>query len=109
MTAPTHALYETSPVAATEVTVYTSAARTLVDRITSFGLAAVPGDVTIKYVSAGAAAAAGHTLAKKTFGQNESFAWPELTGHTLEAGDFISVLGSVASGTNLRISGRLVT
>lgn len=106
MSVLTSCLFETAFVPNAETTVYTGG-RTIIDKMTSYGVLA--GDVTIKLVQSGGTAGTAHTLAKKTFNVGESYTWPEIVGHTLEPGDFISVLASVASAATLRIGGRKVS
>lgn len=108
MSVTTSCLYETAYAPNSETTVYTSTGlRTIVDKLTSYATGAV--DVTLRIVPSGGSAGASNALAKKTFTAGESYTWPELVGHTLEAGDFISVLASAASTATLRIGGRKVT
>lgn len=107
MAVTTTALFETAAAPAVETTVYTSTATTLIDKLTSYGTAA--GDLTLKLVPSGGTAASANILAKKTFAVGESYTWPELVGHTLMPGDFISAIASTTSAINLRISGRRIT
>ena len=108
MSVTTSCLYESAAVPNAETAAYTSTSvRTLLDKFTSYGVAAA--DVTIKLVQSGGTAGSTHIMAKKTFAVGESYTWPELVGHTLEPGDFISILCSAATSVNLRISGRKVT
>ena len=108
MSVKTNCLYETGAAPNAETTIYTSTGLlTIIDKLTSYGVAVA--DVTLKLVPSGGSAATANIMAKKTFAIGESYTWPELVGHTLAPGDFISVLASVASAVNLRISGRQVT
>lgn len=108
MAVTTSCLYETAGSPAVETTVFTSTGlATLIDKLTSYGVAA--GDLTIKLVPSGGSAGSANILAKKTFAVGEAYTWPEIVGHTLLPGDFISIISSVANSVNLRISGRRIT
>lgn len=108
MSVTTTALFQTAAVPAAETTIYTSSGlSTLLDKLTSYATAA--GDVTLKLVPSAGTAGSTHILAKKTFALGESYTWPELVGHTLAPGDFISAVASSSPAVNLRISGRRIT
>lgn len=107
MTVTTSCLYETGAAPNAETTGYTATTRTIIDKCSSYGVAVA--DLTIKLVPSGGAAATANIVEKKTHALAESHSWPGIVGHTLEVGDFISVLASAAASVNLRISGRKVT
>lgn len=107
MAVTTTALFQAAAAPATETTIYTSTAMTLIDKLSSYGTAA--GDLTLKLVPSGGTAASANIMAKKTFAVGESYTWPELVGHTLMPGDFISAIASASPAVNLRISGRRIT
>ncbi len=108
MSVTSSCLFEAASAPSAETTIYTSTgARTMLDKLTSYGVAAA--DLTLKIVANGGSAATSNILAKKTFAIGEAYTWPELVGHTLEPGDFISAIASAGSSVNLRVSGRKVT
>lgn len=107
MTVAVSALVETGYAPNSETTVYTADLRTIIDRCTGYGVAVA--DLTIKLVASGDSAGADNVMEKKTFAIGDSYSFPGIVGHVLEPGDFISVLASVGSAVNLRISGRKVT
>jgi len=45
----------------------------------------------------------------RTIAPDETYTCPELIGHVLEAGDFISTLASAATSLTIRCSGREIT
>lgn len=107
MSAETHTLFETAAAPAAETSVYPSTARTIIDKCSGYGFAA--GTLTIKLVPSGGSAGNSNIMEIKAFNVGESYTFPGIVGHTLEAGDFISVIASGANLVNLRISGRKVT
>lgn len=108
MTVQTHCIVETVATLAAETNVYTSPAgiRTIIDKMTGYATAA--GTLTVKLVPSGGSAGTANVQASKTFALGDSYSWPEIVGQTLEPGDFISVLGTVAAAVNFRASGRTV-
>lgn len=92
-----------------ETTEYTAASgtRTILDKFT--GYSATGGTLTVKLVPNGGAAAATNIIVAKTLAAGESYTFPELVGHVLEAGGFISAICSAATNTVIRASGREVT
>lgn len=107
MTVTVATLYESAAAPNAQTTVYTAAVRTIIDKCTGYGVLAA--DLTINLVPNGGSAASANVMEKKTFGIGESYTYPGIVGHTLEVGDFISVVASLATSVNLRISGRKVT
>jgi hypothetical protein len=108
MSVTTRAIYETAALLAAQSTLYTSTGvRTIIDKITVYATNVCT--VTINLVPSGGSAATANVMATKTFAVGEAYIWPEIVGHTLEPGDFVSVLSSAAPGGNIRISGRQVT
>lgn len=109
MTVTISALVEAAHAANAQTTVYTSAAgvRTILDKFTGYGTAAAT--LTVNIVPSGGAAAAGNVIVVKTFVVGEAYTFPELVGHVLEPGDFLSVLASAATSIVTRASGRKVS
>lgn len=108
MTVTVTALVETGYAAAGETTVYTATGkRAILDKVT--GYSAAGGTLTLKLVPSGGAAGAGNIVVAKTFAAGEVYTFPELVGHVLSPGDFISELSGGASTVVRRISGREVT
>lgn len=109
MTTITKCLVETKYLEASETTQYTAptGTRTIIDKVTAFSAAG--GSVTLRAVPNGDTAGASNQMVAKTLAANESYTFPELVGHTLNSGDFISGAAGGANTVVIRISGREVT
>lgn len=62
--------------------------------------------IAVNLVPSGGAASGANLRKSKTLGPGESYTFPEVVGHTLKAGDFISTIASVASKVSIMASGR---
>ena len=93
-----------------ETTEYTAATgvRTIVDKFTAYN-GGSSATITVKLVPNGGAAGASNTIVVKTIAPGVTEMFPEIVGHSLEAGGFISVLCSAASTVVIRATGREVT
>lgn len=91
-----------------QTTQYTASAgvRVILDKITTTNHSGAPATVTLYKVPSGGAAGVSNLVKAKTLAAGESYTWPELVGHTLNAGDFISGICTVAAAVNISISGR---
>jgi hypothetical protein len=78
--------------------------RTIIDKFTARSVAG--STLSINIVASGGAAGATNLIATKTLAAGEHYTFPELVGHVLNAGDFISTICTVATDTVIRISGR---
>lgn len=95
-----------------ETTQYTSApsVRTIVDKFTATNTTGTAATLTIRLVPSGGSAGASNTvLSAKSLAAGETYNCPEVVGHVLEAGDFISTLAGTAAAITIRASGRQVT
>lgn len=87
-----------------------SGVRTIIDKFTGTNTTGVAATLTVKLVQNGGAASAANTIvASKTMQPNETYTFPELVGHVLAPGDFISTLAGTAAAITIRASGREVT
>jgi hypothetical protein len=107
MTTLNKCLVETKYAENAETTQYTATTRTIIDKVTAFSAAG--GTIAIKLVPNGGSAGASNLVVTKTLAANESYTFPEVVGHTLNAGDFISALAGAANTVVIRISGREIT
>lgn len=109
MTTISKCLVETKYAENAETTQYTaqSGTRTIIDKCTAFSAAG--GTISIKLVPNGGSAGASNLVVTKTLAANESYTFPEVVGHTLNAGDFISALAGAANTVVIRITGREIT
>lgn len=103
-------LFEALQVAAAESTQYTSTGvRTIIDKLTALNTTGAAVTITVKLIANGGVAGAGNTIVIKVLQPNETYTFPEIVGHVLEAGDFISTLASAGASVTMRSSGRLVS
>ena len=80
--------------------------RTIIDKFTSTNYTAGSLTLTVYIVPFGSAAGNSNLIKIKTLAAGECYVWPEVVGHTLNPGDFISTNASAASSINIRASGR---
>lgn len=94
-----------------ETTEYTASSgmRTIIDKFTGYNGTGGAVTLTVKLVPSGGSAAATNIIVSKSIAAGVTEAFPELVGHVLEPGGFISVLASAATSIVRRCSGREVT
>lgn len=109
MTTIAKPLVQAAHAANAQTTIYAAPAgtRTIIDKFT--GQATLAATLTVNLVASGGAAAATNVLVAKTFTIGETYTFPEIVGHDLNPGDFISVISTVAAAIVVRASGREVT
>lgn len=93
-----------------QTTQYTSnGLKTIIDKFTATNTTA--GNVTfaVNLVNSGGAAGAANLMFSRTLTPGQCYTCPELVGHTLEAGDFISTVAGAAASITIRGSGRQIT
>jgi hypothetical protein len=94
-----------------QTTQYTATAvRAIIDKFTVTNTSA--GNVTLSVnlvTSGGTAGASNLVLDARAIAPDETYICPELVGHALEAGGFISTLASAATSLTIRCSGREVS
>jgi hypothetical protein len=84
--------------------------RTIIDKFTGTNTTGTAATLTVKLVASGGAAGAGNTVvSSKSLAAGETYTFPELVGHVLAPGDFISTLAGTAAAITIRSSGREVT
>lgn len=84
--------------------------RTIIDKATVTNTSAGTVAFSANLVANGGAAGDSNlTIDTKAVLPSQSYTCPELVGHILEPGGFISTLASVGSALSLRISGREIT
>lgn len=93
-----------------DTTVYISAGQTTrVDKMTATNTTAAALTISVNMVPSGGSVGATNQLVKTlSIAAGQSYAFPEIVGHSMAAGDFISVIAS-ATGITLRASGRVTT
>lgn len=84
--------------------------RTIIDKFTGTNTSGAVATLTVHLVaSAGAAGAANTIVSAKTLQPGESYTFPELVGHVLNSGDFISTIAGTAAVIVIRASGREIS
>ncbi len=96
---------------ATQVTQYTaSGVQTIIDKFTATNYSASAATISVNLISASGTAGNDNLIVKtKTIQASESYTFPELVGHVLPKGGFISTIAGTASAINIRASGREVS
>lgn len=111
MTVTVQTLVESVPVPAAETVVFQSSAnsRTIIDKATLTNTTGAAINVVIKTPASASLPPTTNNILTPTvaIGANATYACPDLVGHTLNAGDEVSILPS-AVGLNFRMSGRVV-
>lgn len=84
--------------------------RTIVDKFTATNYGASSQTISVNLVSAGGTPGDADLIVKtKTLAAGETYVFPEIVGHVLEAGGMISTLASDPASINIRASGREIT
>jgi len=94
-----------------QTTQYTSnGVQTIIDKFTATNYSAAAATVSVNLVTAAGSAGDTNLIVKtKTLQPAETYTFPELVGHVLPTGGFISTIAGTASAINIRASGRLVS
>lgn len=80
---------------------------TIIDKFTGTNTTGGPVTLTVKLVKVATVASASNTIVNvKSLATNECYTFPEVVGHVLNPGDFISILASAATSITVRASGR---
>lgn len=94
----------------TQTTQFTATTATTIDKFTVTNQSAATAHFSCNLVvSAGAASSSNLILKEKSILAGETYVCPELVGHSLESGGFISTLADTASTLVIRVSGREIT
>lgn len=94
-----------------ETTEYTCpvGARTIIDKLTGYNGTAGSVSLVVKLVPSGGSAGASNIIVSKTLTAGETYTFPEVVGHVLEAGGFVSMIAGAGTSIVRRMSGREVT
>jgi hypothetical protein len=92
-------------------TVYTANGVTaIIDKFTATNYSSSAATISVNLVNPSGSAGNDNLIVKtKTLQPSETYTFPELVGHVLSPGGFISTLAGTASAINIRVSGREVT
>jgi 3-deoxy-D-manno-octulosonic acid (KDO) 8-phosphate synthase len=84
--------------------------RALIDKCTATNYSGGPQTLSINLVSSGDTSGNQNLVVKtKTLAAAETYTFPEIVGHTLNAGDFISTLAGAATSISMRVTVREIT
>jgi len=94
-----------------QTTQYTSdGVQTIIDKFTATNYSSTAATISVNLVTPAGTAGNSNLIVKtKTLQPAETYTFPELVGHVLPNGGFISTIASAASSINIRASGRLVS
>ena len=95
----------------TQTTQYTAVnVSAIIDKFTATNYSASAATLSVNLVTQFDAAGNQNLIVKsKTLLPSETYTFPELVGHVLHAGGFISTLASAVSAINIRSSGREIS
>ena len=111
MTVTVTALVPAQTINNSQTTMYTASGVTaIIDKFTATNYSAAAATISVNLVTAGGTAGNNDLIVKtKTLQASETYTFPELVGHVLNPGGFISTIAGTASAINIRVSGRVVT
>lgn len=98
-------------VEASQTTQYTaSGVTTIIDKLTATNYSASAATISVNLVSPAGTSGNDNLIVKtKSLQAGECYTFPEIVGHVLPNGGFISTIASAASTINIRASGREVS
>ena len=96
---------------ATQTTQYTATGVTaIIDKFTATNYSALAATISVNLVTSADTSGNQNLIVKtKTLQASETYTFPELVGHVLAPGGFISTIAGTATAINIRASGREVT
>lgn len=112
MTVLAKTLVEGVQAAASNTTQYTAPAntRTIIDKMTATNTTGVAATLTTNLVAAAGSASASNTvMSAQSIAAGATYVCPEVAGHILNPGDFLSTLAGTAAAITIRVSGREVS
>lgn len=94
-----------------QTTQYTATnVKTIIDKFTATNTSAGAVTLSVNLVTVAGAAGDSNLIVKtKSLAAGETYTFPEIVGHTLEAGGFISTVASAATSITIRCSGREIS
>ena len=102
------ALPESKYAEGAQTTQYTAGVgvRTIIDKFSGYNGTAGAVTLAVNLVPSGGSAGASNLKVLKSLAAGESYTFPEVVGHVLNSGDFISSIAGAATSIVIRISGR---
>jgi len=96
---------------ASQTTQYTSTnVQTIIDKFTATNYSGVTATISVNLVTLAGTAGNDNLIVKsRALLPSETYTFPELVGHVVPIGGFISTIAGTASAINIRASGRLVS
>jgi hypothetical protein len=96
---------------ASQTTQYTAnGVTTIIDKLTATNYGATAATISVNLVSPAGTSGNDNLIVKtKSLQGGECYTFPEIVGHVLPNGGFISTIASAASTINIRASGREVS
>ncbi|MCW1958310.1 MAG: hypothetical protein KIH64_007150 [Mycobacterium sp.] len=92
-----------------QTTQYTaSGVRTIIDKFTGYNSTGGAVTLAINLVANAGTAGASNLCVLKSIAAGETYTFPEVVGHSLEPGGFISTIAGASSAIVIRASGREV-
>lgn len=94
-----------------QTTQYTSTnVRTIIDKFTATNYSGSAASLSVNLVTFADTAGNQNLIVKtKTLQPGEAYTFPEIVGHNIENGGFISTLASAGSALTIRSSGRVIS
>jgi arginine repressor len=100
-------LFEAKYAESSQTSQYTSTGvRCIIDKLTGYNGTAGAVTLAVNLVASAGAAGASNLIVLKTISAGETYTFPEIVGHVLNAGDFISTIAGAATSIVIRASGR---
>ena len=111
MTVTAKNLVPAKTVEATQTTQYTAnGVTTIIDKFTATNYSGSTATISVNLITATGTASNDNLIVKaKSLAASETYIFPELVGHILPSGGFISTIAGTASAINMRVSGREVS
>ena len=111
MTVTTKVLVPSKTAENTQTTQYTATNVTaIIDKFTATNYSGTAATISVNLVTSADTADNDNLIVKtKTLQASETYTFPELVGHSLMPGGFISTIAGTASAINIRVSGREVS
>jgi vancomycin resistance protein YoaR len=94
-----------------QTTQYTASnCKAIIDKFTATNTSAANVSLSVNLVGNGGGAGASNLIVDtRVIAPDETFTFPELVGHVIESGGFISTIASAATSLTIRASGREIT
>lgn len=111
MTVSTTVLIAAKTAENSQTTQYTSTSvTTIIDKFTATNYSGTAATLSVSLVTSGDTADNDNLIVKtKTLQPSETYTFPEIVGHSLLSGGFISTIAGTASAINIRASGRVIS